>query len=289
LIAVVLVGVTLAVLSGFFVLQRHRRLMEGYGRIEEQMAERNRELDRAKAEILHSQKMKALGTLAAGIAHDFNNLLSVIRMSNKLIGRVTQVSAEVQENVAEIELAVQQGKHVVHSMLGYSREERETRGPFAVAEVVEDTLALLTKQFLSGIRLTLELAPDTPKVSVSRGRIEQIILNLVVNAAEAMQGNGNLRLSVKRATPLAEEFVLRPRNASRYVEFTVSDSGPGIDSVIHDRIFEPFFTTKNTSSSPGTGLGLSMVYSIAEQDGLGITLETAPGLGATFRITIPVD
>jgi signal transduction histidine kinase len=288
LISIILGGVLLAVSSAFFVLRRHRGLVEAYQQTELQMIGRTRELELAKAEIMHTQKMKALGTLAAGIAHDFNNLLSVIRMSNKLIGRA-DVSQETQENVAEIERAVQQGKRVVGSMLGYSREPETCSGPFSVAEMVEDMVAMLNKQFLSGITLTLELAPDARPVGVSRGRLEQALLNLVVNAAEAMNGIGSLRLALRNITQLPESgvVVLKPRAAEHYLEVTISDSGPGISPEILSEIFEPFFTTKTTGAAHGTGLGLSLVYSIAEQHGFGLNVETKVGQGTTFCLVIP--
>src|SRR6185312_16461913 len=120
-------------------LRRHREAIAGYLAAETKAARRNREFEIAKVELMHSQKMQALGTLAAGMAHDFNNLLSVIRMSNKLIGRESKGNADIQENVAGIEQAVMQGKSVVGSMLGYARNESEIIGPTDVGAVVEDT------------------------------------------------------------------------------------------------------------------------------------------------------
>jgi len=287
-IAFAVAAVGLVLFCAWFVLGRQRRLFASYVQIDELMEERNRELEVAHTEIMHSQKMKALGTLAAGIAHDFNNLLSVIRMSNKLIGRETEGNQEVQENVAEVEGAVQQGKHIVASMLGYSNENTPTNGSLFLPDLVEDTVGLLSRQFLSGITLDLELDRDSPAVSVPRARLEQILLNLIVNAAEAMDGRGHLRIQV-RSLSAPETYQIRaPRDAPRYVELLVADSGSGITPEILSRIFDPFFTTKVRGANRGTGLGLSMVYTMAEQDGLGIGVETSAGKGATFRIAIPV-
>ena len=183
---------------------------------------------------------------------------------------------------------MQQGKKVVRSMLGYSRDDADEAGPFALPELVEDTVALLSKQFLSGIALTLELDRDTSLVRGSRSRLEQILLNLIVNAAEAMGGSGSLRISVRGTASQPERLVLRARESASYVELDVVDSGPGIASEILPRIFEPFFTTKHRGIVRGTGLGLSTVYSIAEQDGLGLAVETEPGRGTRFRVFIPV-
>ncbi|HXG49151.1 MAG TPA: ATP-binding protein, partial [Methylomirabilota bacterium] len=264
-------GVVVATVIAVLALRRHRRLVHEFVQSEATAQARQRELEMARVELMHSQKMKALGTLAAGIAHDFNNLLSVIRMSNQLIGRATKGRADVAEEVGNIEEAVLQGKQVVASMLGYSRERPEADGVCDVDEVVEETVSLLSREFLSGIELTLALDRHAPPVRVGRGRIEQILLNLVVNASEAMKGQGRLEIGVRGAVPEAEQsFVLRPRPAAHFVELTVADSGHGIAPDILPRIFEPFFTTKNTGTRQGTGLGLSMVYTIAEQEGLGL-------------------
>jgi two-component system cell cycle sensor histidine kinase/response regulator CckA len=156
--------------------------------------------------------------------------------------------------------------------------------------VVETTVSLLSKEFLSGIRLTLELSAEAESVTTHPGLFEQILLNLVINASEAMQGRGRLTISTHLRSNARDGYlVLRPKPAPRYVALSVSDSGPGISPAIMERIFEPFFTTKRSSSTPGTGLGLSQVYSIAEQGGLGLSAESTPGAGATFSVWIPVE
>jgi signal transduction histidine kinase len=283
-----LVCVTPAAFFALWSLRRHRRLLQQFVQSEAEARYRIRELEVAKVELMHSQKMKALGTLAAGIAHDFNNLLSVIRMSNKLIGRATKNRAEVAEEVANIEEAVQQGKQVVSSMLGYSRVRSGEDGHCNLDEVVEETVSLLSREFLSGIELTLALDRDAPSVRVGRGRIEQILLNLIVNASEAMKGQGKLEIAVHQARGQAPGgYVLRPQGPAARVELCVTDSGPGIAPEILPRIFEPFFTTKTTGTKQGAGLGLSMVYTIAEQDGLGIAVESSPAGGASFRVLLP--
>jgi len=272
------------------VLRRHRQLIQNFARTETLAARRDRQLEMARIELVHSEKMKALGTLAAGIAHDFNNLLSVVRMANKLIAREVPNNPEVRENVADIEKAVEQGKHLVRSMLGYSRETPDDGSPQDIIEVVEGTVALLSKEFLSGIQLTLEFDRRTPRALVSRGRLEQILLNLLVNAAEAMKGRGKLTITVSTMqSSFKGAFVLRPKPGPQHIELTVTDSGPGMDPEIMPRIFEPFFTTKVSGAQRGTGLGLSMVYSLAEQEGIGLGVETQRGKGTTFHVVIPVN
>lgn len=284
-------GVLAAMFIGLYTLRYHQRMMSSYEEVERLVAERNRELKLAQLELLHSQKMKALGTLAAGVAHDFNNLLSVIRMGNQLQAREGISPDDKSESSRAVERAVEQGKKVVRSMLGYSREPGQGRQTFSVPEMVDEVVLLLNKQFLGGLTLTLELNRDTPLVNAVRGRIEQILLNLLVNAAEAMDGEGRLLISVREISELVHtgSLLLRPRPATSYVELMIKDNGPGIEPAVRDRIFEPFFSTKPQSASSGTGLGLSLVHSLAEQEGLGLSLESDQGKGTTFKVVIPVQ
>jgi signal transduction histidine kinase len=284
-----LAGFLIVALLSLLTLRRHRAAIDRYFDSEEKASARNRELEVAKAELMHSQKMQALGTLAAGIAHDFNNLLSVIRMSNKLVGREAKENKEIQEHVADIETAVLQGKGVVGSMLGYARSDEGEGQPTDLCAVVEEAVSLLSKEFLSGIALTMGLDRNVPRVGIGRGRLEQILLNLIVNASEAMLNKGRLRISVQTRRVLPpRNYVLRPDDAEQYVEMAVTDSGPGIPAEIQDRLFEPFFTTKRSGTKAGTGLGLSLVYSIAQQEKLGLSVESDLGKGATFTIVLPV-
>jgi signal transduction histidine kinase len=262
--------------------------MAGYDEVESVAADRNRELNAAQAELLHSQKMRALGTLAAGIAHDFNNLLSVIRMGNHMLGQAGTSMEEKAESNRAIESAVEQGRKIVRGMLGYSREVPDEPECYSVADVVNEAGLLLNQQFLRGITLTLELDKEVPLVAGRRARLQQILLNLIVNAAEAMNGEGRLRIAVRESRSASTGFVLKPGPASRYVQLVLEDTGAGIDPGICERVFEPFFSTKPRGASSGTGLGLSLVHSLAQQEGMGICLESTSGVGTTFTIWIPV-
>jgi signal transduction histidine kinase len=277
-----------AVGFSLLTLRRHRAAIERFVIAEAQAAKRDRDLNAARVELIQSHKMKALGTLAAGIAHDFNNLLSVVRMSNKLIGRQTGGNTEIQEHVEDIEQAVLQGKSVVSSMLGYARDRTEDKESTDVGTVVEEAVSLLSREFLSGIALTLELEREAPKVKIGRGPLEQILLNLLVNASEAMQGEGRLEIVVRARTSLPlKNYVLRPGAAMEFVELSVTDSGPGIAPEVIDRLFEPFFTTKRSGSKPGTGLGLSLVYAIAKNGEIGLSVESETSRGAKFSLVMP--
>ncbi|PWU20848.1 MAG: hypothetical protein C5B50_03010 [Verrucomicrobia bacterium] len=282
-------AVALATCLGVLILQRQQKLVAGYLRLDELALQRARDLELAQRELAHSEKMKALGTLAAGIAHDFNNLLSVIRLSNDVISQEAGKSPSVREELESIENAVQQGRSVVRSMLGYSRQAADKPAFYAVGDVVADTVSLLSKQFLGGIVLTLDVNRAMPQVWGAPSRLEQILLNLMVNAAEAMGGHGQLTIQAQAQKSSTDNaLVLRPTPAPEYVQLSVKDSGPGIAPEIRARIFEPFFTTKTVGTSPGTGLGLSTVYTIAQEDGLGLGMETAVAKGTTFRLWLPI-
>jgi signal transduction histidine kinase len=282
--------VAVAVFAAFVVLRRHRQLITRFVRTEATVEKRDRQLESARLELMQAEKMKALGTLAAGIAHDFNNLLSVIRMSNQLIPR-SRSPKETTEYVAAVEQAVLQGKMVVGSMLGYSREAAPDDNPSDICVLVEEAALLLSKEFLSGVELGLNLDRSTPAVRINKGKLQQALLNLVVNAAEALKGSGRLTISVSAIAVLPElpegRFATRPGPASSYVQIEVADSGPGIPEGILDRIFEPFFTTKTAGTRKGTGLGLSLVHTVANQEGLGLAVRSKPGAGATFYLYIP--
>jgi signal transduction histidine kinase len=282
------VGASLALFFALYNIRHHRKLVTAYGTLEEIAAQRRRDLEVTQDQLLHSQKMKALGTLAAGIAHDFNNLLSIIRMSSQLVRRQLKPTGTAGENLDAIERAVGQGKNIVGSILGYTRRPGDPNQAYKVNEVVSETLAMLHAQYLGGVVLTLELSDSVPSLRGDKSRLEQILLNLIVNAREAMNGVGTLTLSVKNV-PRASGHVLSPRAAASYVEVSVRDSGPGIPPETMPRIFEPFFTTKTAHGEHGSGLGLTTVYAIARQDGLGLAVESEFQRGATFRVFLPAD
>lgn len=280
-------GAALGVLLGLYSLRHQRRLVAAYGTLDALAQRRRQALESAQAQLVHSQKMTALGTLAAGVAHDFNNLLSIIRMAGQLVRRQLRPTGGALENLDAIEQAVEQGKSIAHSILGYSRRPGDPNQLYRVSEVMSETLSMLNKQYLSGIVLTLEQDPEAPSVRGDKNRFEQVLLNLIVNAVEAMQAHGKLTLRVRGRTQGSTGGVLPARPAGRYVEVTVSDTGAGIAPELRTRIFEPFFTTKQSGGEHGTGLGLTTVYTIARDEGWGLDLDTEPGRGTTFCVLVP--
>ena len=279
-------GFVVTIGIGLYILRYQRRLFTGYLETEALAARRERELHETQDALLHGEKMKALGTLSAGIAHDFNNLLSVIRLSNELIEEQVQPQGLARENFEAIQQAVHRGRGIVNSMLGYARDDGQPR-QFAAAELISEAVALLGKSFLGGLVLRVEVQSDTPLLMARKGRIEQMLFNLIVNAAEAMRGRGTLTLSARPARE-PTNCLLAAAPASGFVELAVEDTGPGIAPEILPRIFEPFFTTKNVGAKRGTGLGLSMVYAMAKEDGIGVALSTQLGRGTTFRLLLPL-
>ena len=279
-------GAFLAIGAGVFLFFHQRRALRAYTDAESLAAQQQHKLTQAQDALFQSRKMEALGTLAAGVAHDFNNLLSIIRMSNQLVKRAVKSEGVTKENLEAIEQAVQQGKAIVNSMLGYSRRPAEAVEEFAVAKVVGDTVGLLSRQFLSGLILNVQIDPETPAIVGSPTRLEQVLLNLIVNASEAMKGSGTLSISARPASR-SSASVLQLQSTGNSVELVVADSGPGIPPAVLSRIFEPFFTTKTAGAQRGTGLGLSMVYAIARDDGWGLDVTTVEGKGTAFRMLLP--
>jgi signal transduction histidine kinase len=287
LVWLVLAGLVVTIGIGFYILRYQRRLFTGYLDTEKLAEQRAAELRATQAALLHREKMEALGTMAAGVAHDFNNLLSVIRLSNELIEEQVRPSGVVQENFQAIQQAVQRGRGIVNSMLGYARDDGQPQW-LAPGALISDAVAMLSKPFLSGLVLQIESDSAAPEVFARKARIGQMLLNLIINAAEAMNGRGKLGLTAREIRDAAG-CVLPPRVAKSYIELSVADSGPGIAPEVLPRIFEPFFTTKTKSPQHGTGLGLSMLYTMAREDGIGVAVTSEPGRGATFRLLLPAD
>ncbi|MEY4386613.1 MAG: hypothetical protein RLY20_1896 [Verrucomicrobiota bacterium] len=296
IMVVLALAMIVSLLLATLALNRHRHLKQSYAEVEKLVAERTRELELANRELLHSQKMNALGSLAAGIAHDFNNILSIIKGSAQIIEDNPGNTDKIRTRVDRIKAVVQQGAEVVEAMLGFSRSSDAPPALCDINAVVADTRRLLGDRFLREMEVRFERGENLPEVAVTRDFVQQILLNLIFNAADAMEtksstGNPSTRqitLRTRTANTLPKELALAPSPAPTFVFVTVGDHGCGIKPEIMSRIFEPFFTTKALSTRRGTGLGLSMAYELAKKLGAGLAVESKPGEGSEFTLILPV-
>ena len=281
-------GAVVALFFAGVAFNRHLRLSRSYAEVERKVAERTQQLEVANRELVHSQKMNALGTLAAGIAHDFNNILSIIKGSTQIIEENLDNPEKIQTRTDRIKLVVEQGAGIVKAMLGFSRDSGREPALCDLNDVVQDTLKLLGDRFLREVEVSFEPGTGLPPVLAAKDFIQQILLNFIFNAAESMSARKQIVLSTRTMDPLPPDLVLLPVPAARYIGVSVQDWGCGIAPEILPRVFEPFFTTKALSSRRGTGLGLSMVYELARKLGGGLGVESAVGAGSTFTLILPV-
>ncbi len=280
-------GLLVAGFLTWLAVNRHLRLRRSHTEVERIVEQRTRELQEANRELLHSQKMRALGTLAAGIAHDFNSILSIIKGSAQIIEHHPDDQERIRTRVSRIKTMVEQGSGIVQAMLGFSRGTALAMQTCDLSQLVTETVRLVGDQ--TGSRATIECeVPSQPvPVLTVAAMVRQVLLNLVFNALEASGGEGVIRLNVWTILSPPADMVLAPAPADAYVRIDVVDRGHGIPAEIQSRVFEPFFTTKAFSTRRGTGLGLSMVYEIAKELGLGLRLESQPGQGSTFSLVVP--
>jgi len=246
---------------------------------------------RSKEEQLRqSQKMEAIGQLAGGVAHDFNNMLAAILGSAEIMAESIPEDDEKTRMVNVIVKASQRAADLTSKLLSFSRKGKLISTPLDLHRVVHDTVLLLERSIDRRIEIQLELEAPNPLVIGDPSQLENALLNLCINARDAMPEGGVLRVATQRV-PLDEAFCralvgfsLEP---GAYVRLTVEDSGHGIPPEIRDRIFEPFFTTKPTGK--GTGLGLAAVYGIVKDHRGLIQVDSAPGQGTAFNIYLPLE
>lgn len=289
LMAITLAGLVITLFLAGLAINRHLRLRRSYAAVGRIVAQRTQELEQANQELLHGQKMKALGTLTAGVAHDFNNILSIVKGSVQIIEGNLENKEKIQTRVNRIKTVVDQGAGIVKAMLGLSRFTDQQKTPCDVNLLVAETIKLLGDRFLHEVSVAFEPGTDLPGVKAVKELVQQMLLNLLINAADAMSGHGQIRLRTGSLERLPAHLVLPPAPAEEFVYISVQDFGCGIAPEILPRIFEPFFTTKAFSTRRGTGLGLSMVYEMAKGMGYGLLVESLPGKGSTFTIILPAE
>jgi signal transduction histidine kinase len=280
------IGAAAALFFARLAYQRHHELVLSHAQVEKVVAQRTAELKLANQELLQSQKMKALGTLAAGIAHDFNNILSIIKGSAQIIEQNVGDPQKIRARADRIKTVVDQGSAVVQALLGFSRNSEESIEVCDVNSVVENTIRLLGDRFLRETAVRFDAGFALPGVRISKGLMQQILLNFIFNAAESMPQRKEVIIATAHAAKLPDGVALSPQPASDYVCVSVRDFGCGIGVDIMPRIFEPFFTTKALSSRRGTGLGLSVAYELAQKMGAGLAVESVPGQGSVFTLIL---
>jgi len=244
------------------------------------------EYKRLEDQLRQAQKMEAVGQLAGGVAHDFNNLLMVIQAhADRILGQLPQTDSSYADAV-EIHNATTRAASLTSQLLAFSRKQILQPKVLDLGAVLTEVGKMLERLLGATITLQLEIQPGIGKIKVDRSQLEQAILNLAVNARDAMPAGGTLAIQA-RNVHFSETQVWQHSSlpSGSYVALTISDTGVGIDPDAQSRIFEPFFTTK--APGKGTGLGLSMVYGVVKQSDGAITVESVLGRGTTFKIFLP--
>ena len=244
------------------------------------------ELERKEleAQLQQTQRMEAIGTLAGGIAHDFNNLLMGIQGNTTLLLMSLTAADSCYQNVKSIEQCVRSGANLTRQLLGYARGGKYMVKPSKVSEIVEKTSNLFGRTHKK-TKIISRYAADGWSVSIDRSQIEQVLVNLYLNAWQAMDGGGTLYLDTENVQVEADFANKHQAQPGKYVKITVRDTGSGIQESIQDRVFEPFFTTKPMGR--GTGLGLASAFGIIKNhDGI-ICFDSKPGQGTTFSLFLP--
>jgi two-component system cell cycle sensor histidine kinase/response regulator CckA len=245
-------------------------------------------------QLRQSRKMEAVGRLAGGVAHDFNNILTVIKGFSELLASSIDCKDPRQQQVEEIRKASDKGASLVRQLLAFSRRQTLQPQLTNLNNLVENMTKLLRRLIGEDIVLETRLDPALGLIRVDAGQIEQVIINLSVNAADSMPKGGTLTIETANSTLPVESapaairapgFSASASSTGACAMLIVSDTGSGMDEETLSRIYDPFFTTKDPDR--GTGLGLSTVYGIVEQSGATIQVESAPGKGTTFRIRFP--
>ena len=244
--------------------------------------------DRLKLEVQlrQAQKMEAIGQLAAGVAHDFNNILTVITGHVQLALSRPNLDGQLNESLTLVRSAAERAASLTRQLLAFSRKQIINPRPLAIGQVLQHLSKMLQSLLGEAIALKIQCGVDLPLVLADPGSLEQVIVNLAVNARDAMPKGGELLIHAERACIGANQVVSHPdAQTGEFVCISVTDTGCGMDAATLNRLFEPFFTTKEVGK--GTGLGLATAYGIVRQHNGWIEVASEPGQGTTFRVFFP--
>jgi two-component system NtrC family sensor kinase len=254
----------------------NEKLVDWGRTLEKKVEERTKELREAQAHLIQTEKLASLGKLAAGVAHEINNPLGGILIYSHLLLEDTDRDSPYYQNLEKIVKETTRCKDIVKGLLEFARPKEPEATSTNINELLDKSLSLIESQSLfQNIRVEKQYAPDLPLIVADSSQLQQVFMNIILNAADAIQGGGELKLR----TSLGAD--------GRYISIDFSDTGPGIKQEDKKKIFDPFFTTKEVGQ--GTGLGLAISYSIIRKHQGTIKVQSAPGKGATFSVRLPVS
>ena len=281
----ILKGITFVLATGGLIFVICKRALERILREEALLRESESERHALQAQLLQAQKLEGIGRLAGGVAHDFNNILTVILSSCHLLQSDLE-SKPGRARVQMIESAAERAASLTRQLLAFSRHQVLEVRSLNINDVIHETARLLERLLGEDVKLVLTLEPALGNVLADPSQVAQILMNLAVNARDAMPKGGTLEIHTENLEADGELATKVPNlKPGRKVILSARDTGEGIPQEIQDKIFDPFFTTKQPGK--GTGLGLSTVHGIVEQSGGAVDFRSAPGLGTTFRIYLP--
>ena len=256
------------------------------GKANKTLQEESQKRQQAEKEFQQAQKMDALGKFAGSIAHDFNNLLTVIIGGVECARQKLGGNGAVADILKTVEQAAERGAGLTRPLLAFSRNQVHATEPLSLNEAAEEAVQFAKRLIGVNIDVRVRLGSDLKLIEANSNQIQQVLMNLAINARDAMDGKGVLTISTANATIDRKRVAeLGLRDEGDWVSLSVSDSGCGMDELTRQRIFEPFFTTK--PEGRGTGLGLSTVFGIVKQCGGYLDVKSAPGEGSTFRLFFP--
>jgi two-component system NtrC family sensor kinase len=246
-------------------------LVKAFNRMQGAIRERRRQ---NQEKLMRSDRLAMIGQLAAGVAHEINNPLASILLFSRLVAQQVPPDSRMKENLDRIEKETKRCHSIVQSLLDFSRQHEPSVERVDINALLDSTLILFESQYLfHNIQVTKNYHPDLPAIQADPSQLQQVFMNVIINAVDAMKGKGQLTIETG------------PSGEDGFIEISISDAGCGIAPENINRIFDPFFTTKGVGH--GTGLGLSVSYGIIQRHNGDIAVSSAPGVGSTFTITLP--